>query len=65
MYLEFFALYCYLRSAFFANFLFVNRTIILLELFTDETIRWHAPISFAETLTSILPNTSIISRSRF
>ena len=45
-----------LRRAFFANFLFVNQTIILLKLFTDEAIQWHASISFAETLTSISSN---------
>ena len=45
-----------LRRAFFANFLFVNQTIILLKLFTDEAIQWLASISFAETLPSISSN---------
>ena len=51
MYLEFFAFL--LKKGFFANFLFVNQTIFLLELFTDEPIRKPASVSFVETLAAI------------
>ena len=50
-----------LRTAFFANFLFLNQTITL---FTDEPTPWHVSTSIGETLTSISP-ISIIFCSRF
>ena len=65
MYLEFFAIYFYWEDLSPQVFYSWIRTIILFKLFTDEPIRWHASISFAETLTSILSYILITFCSRF
>ena len=65
MYLEFFAIYFYWEDLSPQVFYSWIRTIILFELFTDEPIWWHASISFAETLTSILSYILITFCSRF
>ena len=54
-----------LRRAFFENFLFMNRTIVLLELSPDEPIRCHASTSFGETQASISSNILITFCSTF